>query len=87
LGRRPGWQDDDYTPEKNGAVLSFIEQRLQNRQAAGAGKLRNSSTRPCGVEKGFTEARKILDGMGVLQRRVWRVISTPPTRNQVGLVT
>ena len=56
-----------------GRILGFIEQRLQSEQAAGAdpsklqGLLEQARS---GVEKGFAEARKILDGMGVLQGKV-----------------
>jgi hypothetical protein len=64
----------DYTPEKvAGRILSFIEQRLQSEQAGGAdsSKLRGLLEQArSGVEKGFAEARKILDGMGVLQGKV-----------------
>ena len=65
---------NDYTPEKvAGRILGFIEQRLQSEQAAGAdtGKLQKLLDQArSGVEKGFAEARKILDGMGVLQGKV-----------------
>lgn len=77
LGLEPGalaGKANDYTPEKvAGRVLGFIEQRLQSEQAAGAdpsklqGLLEQARN---GVEKGFAEARKILDGMGVLQGKV-----------------
>lgn len=65
---------NDYSPEKvAGRILGFIEQRLQSEQAAGAdtGKLQKLLDQAReGVEKGFGEARKILDGMGVLQGKV-----------------
>jgi hypothetical protein len=77
LGLEPGalaGKTNDYTPEKvAGRILGFIEQRLQTEQAAGAdpaklqGLLEQARS---GVEKGFAEARKILDGMGVLQGKV-----------------
>jgi len=77
LGLEPGalaGKTNDYTPEKvAGRILSFIEQRLQNEQAGGAdtGKLQKLLDQArSGVEKGFAEARKILDGMGVLQGKV-----------------
>lgn len=77
LGLEPGalaGKANDYTPEKvAGRILSFIEQRLQSEQAAGAdtGKLQKLLDQArSGVEKGFAEARKILDGMGVLQGKV-----------------
>lgn len=77
LGLEPGalaGKANDYTPEKvAGRILGFIEQRLQSEQAAGAdtGKLQKLLEQARGgVEKGFAEARKILDGMGVLQGKV-----------------
>jgi uncharacterized protein YukE len=77
LGLEPGalaGKASDYTPDKvAGRILGFIEQRLQREQAAGADTSRLQKvleqTRS-GVEKGFAEARKILDGMGVLQGKV-----------------
>ena len=79
----------DYTPEKvAGRVLGFIEQRLQSEQAAGADtsqlqKLMEQAR--SGVEKGFAEARKILDGMGVLQGKVATDIDDTYQRIQDGL--
>jgi len=77
LGLEPGalaGKANDYTPEKvAGRILGFIEQRLQSEQAAGAdpNKLKGLLEQArSGVEKGFAEARKILDGMGVLQGKV-----------------
>ena len=78
LGLEPGAlvgkKANDYTPEKvAGRILGFIEQRLQSEQAAGAdtGELQKLLDQArSGVEKGFAEARKILDGMGVLQGKV-----------------
>ena len=77
LGLEPGalaCKANDYTPEKvAGRILGFIEQRLQSEQAAGAdpSKLKGLLEQArSGVEKGFAEARKILDGMGVLQGKV-----------------
>ena len=77
LGLEPGalaGKANDYTPEKvAGRILGFIEQRLQSEQAAGAdpSKLKGLLEQArSGVEKGFAEARKILDGMGVLQGKV-----------------
>ena len=77
LGLEPGAlasKANDYTPEKvAGRILGFIEQRLQSEQAAGAdpSKLKDLLEQArSGVEKGFAEARKILDGMGVLQGKV-----------------
>ncbi len=79
----------DYTPEKvAGRILGFIEQRLQSEQAAGADtaqlqKLMEQARG--GVEKGFAEARKILDGMGVLQGKVATDIDDTYQRIQDGL--
>lgn len=77
LGLEPGalaGNANDYTPEKvAGRILGFIEQRLQAEQAAGADPAKLQSLLEqarSGVEKGFAEARKILDGMGVLQGKV-----------------
>jgi hypothetical protein len=77
LGLEPGalaGKANDYSPDKvAGRILGFIEQRLQSEQAAGAdtGKLQKLLDQAReGVEKGFGEARKILDGMGVLQGKV-----------------
>lgn len=77
LGLEPGalaGKTNDYTPEKvAGRILGFIEQRLQTEQAAGADPAKLQSLLEqarSGVEKGFAEARKILDGMGVLQGKV-----------------
>ena len=77
LGFEPGalaGKTNDYTPEKvAGRILGFIEQRLQTEQAAGADPAKLQSLLEqarSGVEKGFAEARKILDGMGVLQGKV-----------------
>ncbi|WP_417703166.1 DUF5610 domain-containing protein [Pseudomonas sp.] len=65
---------DEYTPEKvAGRILGFIEQRLQSEAAAGADPAKLDkllSQARDGVEKGFAEARKILDGMGVLKGQV-----------------
>jgi len=79
----------DYTPEKvAGRILGFIEQRLQSEKAAGADtsqlqKLMEQAR--SGVEKGFAEARKILDGMGVLQGKIASDIDDTYQRIQEGL--
>lgn len=77
LGMEPGslsGKSEDFTPDKVAdRILGFIEQRLQSEAAGGAdpAKLESllSQARQ-GVEKGFAEARKILDGMGVLKGKV-----------------
>ncbi|NQD91688.1 DUF5610 domain-containing protein [Pseudomonas sp. CrR25] len=92
LGLEPGalsGKHDDFSPEKVASrVLGFIEQRLQSEAAAGAdpAKLQGllSQARE-GVEKGFAEARKILDGMGVLQGKVATDIDATYQRIQDGL--
>ncbi|HSC83073.1 MAG TPA: DUF5610 domain-containing protein [Pseudomonas sp.] len=67
-------KNDDFTPDKVAdRVLGFIGQRLQSEAAAGAdsAKLQGLLDQAReGVEKGFAEARKILDSMGVLQGKV-----------------
>ena len=92
LGLQPGALDgksSDYTPEKvAGRILGFIEQRLQGEAALGAdpAKLQGllSQARE-GVEKGFAEARKILDGLGVLNGKVATDIDDTYARIQDGL--
>jgi hypothetical protein len=80
---------DDFSPEQvAGRVLGFIERRLQSEAAAGAApdKLQGllSQARE-GVEKGFAEARKILDGLGVLRGEVAADIDATYQRIQDGL--
>ncbi|MGB4073005.1 DUF5610 domain-containing protein [Pseudomonas sp.] len=77
LGLAPGalaGKADDYTPEKVAErILGFVERRLQSEEAAGAdtSKLKGLLAQArSGVEKGFADARKILDGMGMLQGKV-----------------
>lgn len=92
LGLQPGAlngsKGGDFTPEKvAGRVLGFIEQRLQSEAAAGADparleKLLGQARE--GVEKGFAEARKILDGMGVLSGQVASDIDDTYKRIQDG---
>lgn len=91
LGVPPGslsGSRDEYTPEKvAGRILGFIEQRLQSEAAAGAdpAKLDKLLSRARdGVEKGFAEARKILDGMGVLKGQVASDIDDTYKRIQDG---
>ncbi|HLA32044.1 MAG TPA: DUF5610 domain-containing protein [Pseudomonas sp.] len=91
LGLPPGslaGKADDYSPEKvAGRILGFIEQRLQSEAAAGAdtsklqGLLEQARS---GVEQGFAEARKILDGVGVLQGKVATDIDDTYQRIQDG---
>ena len=82
-------QRDDFTPEKvAGRVLGFIEQRLHSEAAAGAdpAKLQGLLNQAReGVEKGFAEARKFLEGMGALQGKVATDIDDTYQRIQDGL--
>lgn len=79
----------DYTPAKVAdRVLGFIEQRLSTEAAAGADpqKLQGLLAQARqGVEQGFAEARKILDGMGLLQGQVASDIDDTYQRIQQGL--
>lgn len=91
LGLEPGalaGKRDDYTPEKVAdRVIGFIEQRLQSEAAAGADPAKLESLLAQareGVEKGFAEARKILDGMGALKGKVADDIDDTYTRIQDG---
>lgn len=91
LGVPPGslsGSRDEYTPEKvAGRILGFIEQRLQSEAAAGADPAKLDkllSQARDGVEKGFAEARKILDGMGVLKGQVVSDIDDTYKRIQDG---
>lgn len=88
-GALSGKKADAFSPEKVAAVvLGFIEQRLHSEAAAGAdpAKLEALMTQARdGVEKGFAEARKILDGMGVLQGKVAADIDDTYQRIQNGL--
>jgi len=87
-GALSGKKADAFSPEKVAAVvLGFIEQRLHSEAAAGAdpAKLQTLMTQARdGVEKGFAEARKILDGMGVLQGKVAADIDDTYQRIQDG---
>jgi hypothetical protein len=91
LGLEPGalaGKANDYSPEKiAGRIIGFIEQRLDSEQAAGAdtSKLQKLLDQArSGVEKGFAEARQILDGMGVLQGKVASDIDDTYKRIQDG---
>lgn len=82
-------QRNDFTPEKvAGRVLGFIEQRLHSEAAAGAdpAKLQGLLNQAReSVEKGFADARKVLDGMGVLQGKVATDIDDTYQLIQAGL--
>lgn len=79
----------DFTPDKVAErVIGFIEQRLKSEAAAGAdsAKLEGLLAQAReGVEKGFAEARKILDGMGVLKGKVADDIDATYDKIQDGL--
>ncbi len=94
LGLPPGGMGikaEDYSPEKvAGRIIGFIEQRLHSEQAGGAdtGKLQKLLDQArSGVEKGFAEARQILDGMGVLQGKVASDIDDTYQRIQDGFAS
>lgn len=77
LGLPPGSlnaKQEDFSPEKVAdRVLGFIEQRLKSEAASGADpeKLQQLLDQArSGVQKGFDEARKMLDGMGLLKDKV-----------------
>ncbi|PYC21059.1 hypothetical protein DMO17_17055 [Aquipseudomonas alcaligenes] len=92
LGLEPGALSgarEDFSPDKVAErVLGFIEQRLQGEAAAGADPARLEGLLAQareGVEKGFAEARKILDGMGMLKGRVAEDIDSTYDKIQAGL--
>jgi hypothetical protein len=92
LGLEPGalkGKSSDYSPEKVAdRVLGFIDQRLRSEAANGADpdKLRGLLDQArAGVQKGFDEARKILDGLGVLGGKVAEDIDDTYSRIQNGL--
>lgn len=87
-GSLAGQSRDDFSPDKvAGRVLGFIEQRLQSEQAAGADSSKLQSLLQQarqGVEKGFGEARKILDDMGLLKGQVASDIDTTYSKIEDG---
>lgn len=78
LGLAPGTlsasQADNFTPDKVAErILGFVGGRLQRDQAEGADNAaleKRMQQAVSGIEKGFAEARKILEGMGLLQGKV-----------------
>ena len=92
LGLQPGAlgsPQENFTPDKVAErILGFVEQRLQGEAAAGAdpARLQNLLDQARdGVEKGFAEARKILDGMGMLKGKVADDIDTTYDKIHNGL--
>lgn len=61
---------NDYTPEKiAGRIADFVAQGLENARSRGASDAeieRMYNAAVSGVEKGFAEAREVLDGLGML---------------------
>ncbi len=91
LGLQPGalqGKANDYSPEKVAdRILGFIDQRLRSEAANGADPAQLQkvlSQARDGVEKGFAEARKILDGLGVLGGQVAANIDDTYKRIQDG---
>ncbi|MBU1330179.1 MAG: DUF5610 domain-containing protein [Gammaproteobacteria bacterium] len=94
LGMEPGalqGSRDEYTPEKvAGRILDFIGQRLEAEEAGGADPERLKALMGQareGVEKGFAEARKILDGIGALKGQVATDVDDTYQRIQSGLAS
>lgn len=92
LGLEPGALSDKaskYTPEKVAdRVLGFIDQRLRSEAANGGdpAKLKGLLEQAtAGIQKGFDDARKILDGLGVLGGKVAEDIDDTFNRIQDGL--
>ncbi|BAN47817.1 DUF5610 domain-containing protein [Metapseudomonas resinovorans] len=92
LGLEPGalsGKASDYSPEKVAdRVLGFIDQRLRSEAANGADptKLQGLLDQArAGIQKGFDDARKILDGFGVLGGKVADDIDDTFGRIQDGL--
>ncbi|KRW62175.1 DUF5610 domain-containing protein [Pseudomonas sp. TTU2014-080ASC] len=92
LGLEPGaltTKASDYSPDKVAErVLGFVGQRLQAEKAAGADTAQLQGLLDqarAGIEKGFADARKILDGMGALQGKVAEDIDSTYQKIQDGL--
>ena len=92
MGLKPGslaGKAEDFAPGKVAeGVLGFIGGRLESAKADGADttalqKMYDQAAK--GVEKGFEEARKILDGMGVLKGKVAADIDETWQRIQSGM--
>ena len=92
MGLKPGslaGNADNFSPGKVAErVLGFIGGRLESAKADGqdTSKLQAMYDQAAkGVEKGFEEARKILDGMGVLKGKVASDIDETWQRIQTGM--
>lgn len=92
MGLKPGslaGSADNFSPGKVAErVLGFIGGRLESAKASGedTSKLQTMYDQAAkGVEKGFEEARKILDGMGVLKGKVAADIDETWQRIQTGM--
>ncbi|BAU75175.1 hypothetical protein ppKF707_1675 [Metapseudomonas furukawaii] len=92
LGLEPGalsGKASDYTPDKVAErIIGFIDQRLRSEAANGAApeKLQGLLDQArAGVQQGFEEARKILDGLGVLEGKVASDVDDTFSRIQSGL--
>lgn len=92
LGLKPGdlsGKADDYSPAKVAErILSFVGGHMAQAAAEGADSAelqKNLQQFRDGVDKGFAEARKILDGLGVLNGQVAADIDDTYARIQEGL--
>ncbi|MDP3845492.1 MAG: DUF5610 domain-containing protein [Pseudomonas sp.] len=92
LGLKPGdlsAKADDYSPAKVAErILGFVGGNMAREAAAGADSeqlQKHLQEFRKGVEKGFADARKILDGMGVLNGQVAANIDDTYKRIQDGL--
>jgi hypothetical protein len=92
LGLKPGdlaGKADDYSPAKVAErILGFVGGHMARQAADGADSAqlqKNLQQFRDGVEKGFADARKILDGLGVLNGQVAANIDDTYARIQDGL--
>lgn len=92
LGLEPGalaGKSADFSPEKvAGRIIDFIQGRLELEAASGAdtSKLQDLLAQARqGVEQGFAEAKKVLDGLGVLKGKVASDVDDTYQRIQDGL--
>src|SRR6218665_3111794 len=82
-------KESDYTPDKNSdRILGFVEGSIKAKAASGAdpAELQDMLEQARkGVEKGFSEAKKILDGLGVLGGKVAADIDETYSKITAGL--